>query len=61
MEVTGYGGNNIYVNMPASGSGWVFITANNITVTTGYLDIGFYCSSSGGTTVHIDGVELIQQ
>lgn len=61
MEVTGYGGNNIYVNMPASGSGWVLITANNITVTTGYLDIGFYCSSSGGTTVHIDGVELIQQ
>ncbi len=61
MEVTGYGGNNIYVNMPTSGSGWVLITAKNVNVTTRYLDIGFYCSSPGATTVHIDGVELIQQ
>lgn len=61
MEVTGHGGNSIYVNMPASGSGWALITANNIAVTTGYLDIGFYCSSPGGTTVHIDNVELIHQ
>ena len=61
MGVTGYGGNNIYVDMPDSGSGWVLLTANNVSVTTGYLDIGFYCASPGGTTVHIDGVQIVQQ
>lgn len=61
MGVTGYGGNNIYVDMPDSGSGWVLLTANNVSVTTGYLDIGFYCASPSGTTVHIDGVQIVQQ
>lgn len=60
MEVTDYGGDAIYVNMPSSGGGWKLITAE-VSVTTGYLDIGFYCSSAGGTTIHIDGVELIPQ
>lgn len=59
MEVSGYGGDGVYIGMPNSGTGWKLISAN-ITVTTGYLDIGFYCSSSGGTTVHIDEVELVQ-
>lgn len=56
MEVTGYGGDAIYCNMPASGSGWALVKAENVSVTTGYFDIGFYCASDGGTTVHIDGV-----
>lgn len=29
--------------------------------TTGYLDIGFYCSSLGGTTVHIDNVKILNK
>ena len=33
----------------------------DITVTTGYLDIGFYCSSLGGTTVHIDNVKILNK
>lgn len=58
MEVTGYGGSAVYVNMPASSVGWKLVETT-ITVTTGYLDIGFYCSSPGGTTVHIDSVEIV--
>ena len=58
MEITGYGGDAIYCNLPASGSGWVLVKAENVSVTTGCFDIGFYCSSSGGTTVHIDGVHV---
>lgn len=59
MEITNYGGNDIYIDMPASGSGWTLITAENVAVSSGYLDIGFYCSSPGGTTVHIDSVKAV--
>ena len=60
MEVTGYGGSDIHIDMPASGSGWALVTAD-VSVSTGYLDIGFYCNSPGGTTVHLDGVKVIQR
>ncbi len=29
-----------------------------LAVTSGYVDLGFYCDSKGGTTVHIDSVSL---
>ncbi len=58
MEITNYGGNAVYVDMPKSGSGWHKIEADNVLVTNGTIDVGFYCSSSGGTTVHIDDVRL---
>ncbi|SEU23235.1 Alpha-glucosidase, glycosyl hydrolase family GH31 [Lacrimispora sphenoides] len=58
MEITNYGGNAVYVDMPKSGSGWHKIEAGNVLVTNGTIDVGFYCSSSGGTTVHIDDVRL---
>ena len=58
MEISGYGGNDIHVNMPSTGSGWSLVTTT-VSVTSGYIDIGFYCSSPGGTVVHIDSVELI--
>lgn len=61
MEVAGYGGESIFVNMPASGIGWALVSVDNVMISTGFLDIGFYCSSSGGTTVHIDGVDLVQK
>jgi len=57
MEITDYGGDSIYVDMPYTGSGWELVDVE-VNVTTGYLDIGFYCSSPGGTTVHIDEVSL---
>lgn len=60
MEVTGYGGDSIYVDMPYAGTGWRLVETD-ITVTTGYLDIGLYCSSLGGTTVHIDNVKILNK
>lgn len=59
MEITGYGGDSIYVGMPYTGSGWELVDVE-VDVTTGYLDIGFYCSSSGRTTVHIDDVQVVR-
>ena len=61
MEISGYGGSDIYVNMPLSGSNWKLIMADDIIVTTGYLDVGFYCVSAGGTTIHIDEVSVIKK
>lgn len=61
MEITGYGGDARYRDMPASGSGWVLVKEENVAVTTGSFDIGFYCSSPGGTTVHIDGVRVTRK
>lgn len=58
MEITSYGGNEVYVDMPKSGSGWHRIEAGNVQVTSGTIDVGFYCSSNGSTTVHIDDVRL---
>lgn len=60
MEATGYGGDSIYVDMPYAGTGWRLVETD-ITVTTGYLDIGLYCSSLGGTTVHIDNVKILNK
>jgi alpha-glucosidase (family GH31 glycosyl hydrolase) len=58
MEIANYGGSAIYVDMPQPGTGWHRIKADNVPVTNGYIDIGFYCSSPGGTTVHVDDVRL---
>lgn len=60
MELSAYGGDSIYVDMPDTGAGWKLIDAE-VNVTTGYLDIGFYCSSAGGTTIHIDEVSIVKQ
>lgn len=61
MEITNYGGNSIYSNLPSSGSGWKKIVVSNVQVTNGHVDVGFYCDSSGGTIVHIDDVRLYKQ
>ena len=61
MEVSNYGGNTVYISMPSSGSGWKLVVADNVTVTNGYLDVGFYCVSTGGSTIHIDDVRVIKK
>jgi len=57
MEISQYGSTAKYVNMPFVGAGWKLIECE-FTVTSGYVDLGFYCDSKGGTTVHIDSVSL---
>lgn len=59
-EVMEYGGNAIYFDIPQS-TEWRHYVIDNISVTTGYIDIGFYVNSPGGTTLHLDGVRLIKK
>ncbi|WP_156926610.1 hypothetical protein [Cohnella panacarvi] len=40
---------------------WKYISIDNIFVTSGVVDVGFYVNSPGGTTLHIDDVRLTQQ
>lgn len=58
-EVADYGGAAIYYDIPQS-TEWRHYVIDNITVTSGYIDVGFYIDSPGGTTMHLDGVRLIK-
>ncbi len=60
LEVSNYGGSAIYANLPTE-SGWRRVVVDNINVTSGYVDVGFYVASSGNTVVHIDGVKLYKK
>ena len=59
-EVTNYGGSAIYQNI-SNDSVWKYISIDNIYVTNGQIDIGFYVDSPGGTTLHIDEVRVSKQ
>lgn len=61
MEVSNHGGSAIYTNLPSSGSGWQKVIVKNISVSSGQMDVGFYCDSNGGTVVHLDGIKLYKQ
>jgi hypothetical protein len=58
MEVSGYGGAQINVNM-TTGSSYQNLT-QTVTVTNGQLDIGFYLHASLNTSLQIDDVVLSQ-
>lgn len=59
-EVSSYGGSALYYNIANDGV-WKYITIDNIFVTSGQIDVGFYVDSPGGTTLHIDEVSITQQ
>lgn len=59
-EIAGYGGSAIYANAANTG-GWEYISIDNIFVTSGQVDVGFYVNSSGGTVFHVDDVRLTLQ
>lgn len=59
-EIQSFGGAAIYDNISNDGV-WKYISVNNIYVTNGQIDIGFYVDSPGGTTLHIDDVRLAKQ
>nr|WP_207789331.1 TIM-barrel domain-containing protein [Neobacillus terrae] len=59
-EIQNFGGTTIYSNISNNGT-WKYISVNNIYVTNGQIDIGFYVDSPGGTTLHIDDVRLTKQ
>jgi alpha-glucosidase (family GH31 glycosyl hydrolase) len=59
-EITNYGGTAIYENISNDGV-WKYISIDNIYVTNGQIDVGFYVDSPGGTVLHIDDVRITQQ
>lgn len=56
-EITNYGGSAVYETISNNGS-WNYIRVENIHVTNGQLDVGFYVDSPGGTTLHVDDVRI---
>ncbi|WP_246608469.1 TIM-barrel domain-containing protein [Paenibacillus agaridevorans] len=59
-EITSHGGSAIYANIPNTGE-WEYISIDNINVTSGSVDVGFYINSPGGTVLHVDDVRLTKQ
>ncbi|MCU6711326.1 DUF5110 domain-containing protein [Paenibacillus sp. J5C_2022] len=59
-EISGYGGTDIYENITNDGV-WKYISIDNIYVTSGQVDVGFYMDSPGGTVLHIDDVRLTKE
>ncbi|MCZ8518299.1 MULTISPECIES: glycoside hydrolase family 66 protein [Paenibacillus] len=59
LELTGFGGNAVYANVP-HGDSYVKIsgTAN---VTNGTLNIAFYQAAPGNTNLQIDSVEIVKK
>ncbi len=58
LEITGYGGREIYQNMSEVDTNWQRLVVPNVDVQNNSIDIGFYAKSGGGTTVLIDDVRL---
>jgi dextranase len=59
MEVAGYGGSTVYVNVPKGNSYNLYSATVN--VTNGQIDIGFYIYATGGdANLQIDDVELVK-
>ena len=56
-EISNHGGSAQYYNISNDGV-WKSICIDNIYVTTGVVDVGFYVDSHGGTSLHIDDVRL---
>ncbi|WP_247740873.1 TIM-barrel domain-containing protein [Cohnella sp. LGH] len=59
-EISNHGGSAQYYNISNDGV-WKSIRIDNIYVTTGVVDVGFYVDSPGGTTLLIDDVRLTPQ
>lgn len=59
-EITNFGGTAIYENIGNDGV-WKYLSIDNIYVTNGQIDVGFYVDSPGGTVLHIDDVRITQQ
>ncbi|MGI2293791.1 TIM-barrel domain-containing protein [Paenibacillus sp. GXUN7292] len=59
-EVDQYGGSRLDYNIPHHAK-WRFISIDNIYVTSGVIDVGFYVDSPGGTVLQIDNVRVIKQ
>lgn len=53
-----YGGAQVQSAIPASPSSWVKLELNNVQVTNGQIEIGFYSNANAGNWINIDNVSL---
>ncbi len=58
-EITQYGGQDQFIDLQTNGK-WTYISIDDVYVTNGQIDIGFYVDSSGGTVLHIDDVRVVK-
>ncbi|HEX3043716.1 MAG TPA: TIM-barrel domain-containing protein [Bacillota bacterium] len=62
VEIDKYDGAPISLDLiPLMGKGWTYITIDNIKVTAGKVDVGFYLNSPGETKLSFDDVKLIRK
>lgn len=59
-EVDYYGGTRLDYNINHTGE-WPYISIDNIYVTSGQINVGFYVDSPGGTVLHIDEVRVTKK
>ncbi|PFG13545.1 alpha-glucosidase (family GH31 glycosyl hydrolase) [Bacillus sp. es.036] len=59
LEVTNYGGSDQFINLSPD-SEWQLIKVDDVLVTNGTIDVGFYVDSPGGTTLQIDQVKIMK-
>ncbi|MBD2843751.1 carbohydrate-binding protein [Paenibacillus sp. IB182496] len=60
LEIGNHGGAAIYRNLTNDGQ-WHYVRQDNVTVTSGVIDVGFYVDSPGGTVLQIDDVRVTRQ
>jgi len=64
LQVKNYGGNQRNLTIPATGdvnSQWKLVTIDNITVSNGQCELGFYSNAAAGQWLYFDDVELVKQ
>jgi alpha-glucosidase (family GH31 glycosyl hydrolase) len=59
-EISNYGGSAVYYNIANDGV-WKYMSIDNIYVTNGQIDVGFYVNSPGGTVLQMDDVRITKQ
>ncbi len=59
-EVSQYGGSQLEHHISHDAQ-WRYMSIDNIYVTSGVIDVGFYVDSPGGTVLQIDSVRVIPQ
>ncbi|GGF01626.1 T9SS type A sorting domain-containing protein [Hymenobacter cavernae] len=62
FQIKNYGGGQLTAAIPATSDGeWKQVVVDNIQVTNGQCELGFYSNADGGQWLYFDDVELVRQ
>lgn len=59
LYAKGYGGSDRTVALPVSPSSWTRISLDDVTVTSGWIEIGVYSDANAGNWINVDDVTLV--